>query len=419
MHVRRRSFEVNVGHSDNTGSSGGAYSITDFLSSSLGNFGSNPFDDSDAGAASSSDDDVTKEIFPPQKFMKRSSGVGVGFFSNQEQGHELGTAANVDGNTQEFDGDSRDYSIASQENFQEDSMDYRFQNHRSSLTGRQSSASASALRSTAEGEDTFDYIVLDQVAVATVAGHSNASQQTGGDLTDHSDGPRSQLSDGDTLDMDITAPIGGILGLDLEQPPKSFHGTDENDTMMSEQELTDNGERREREPSPQSHDSSSTAPSAAAPPVSNPSQQTSSRSSIPSASTKSNTLLARIFGRSMSHDNLQKHRSSFGEGSSSNNDHLSLDGSSSIDSGYSESQQLQQQKFPVTPPRRTSFLRDSHASPAVELSRELGTPKKHAPNVRASFNIFPEVIEKQLQNLESTKSTAPGNVSSINNIPEN
>ncbi|KAG0043446.1 hypothetical protein BGZ83_011403, partial [Gryganskiella cystojenkinii] len=409
---KERSFEVNVGHSDNTGSSGGAYSITDFLSSSsLGDFGSNPFDDSDAGPASSSDEDVTKEIFPPQKFMKRSSGVGIGFFPNHEQGHELGTAANVDGNTQEFDGDSRDHSMVNLENYREDSMEYRFQNHRSSLTGRQVSASASASGLAVDGEDTFDYIVLDHVAVATVSGNSSASQQVAGDLTDHSDGPRSQISEGDTLDMDITAPIGGILGLDLEQPPKSFQAVDENDTMMSEQDLTDGGKTQEHEPSPHPQTSfSSTSVTATAtatvpPATTNHNQQSLLRSSIPSANTKSNTLLARIFGRSMSSDNLQKHRNSLIEGAASdnNNDPLSLDGGSNNSGNYSDSQQT----IPSTPPRRTSFLRDNHASPGMELSRELGTPKKHASNVRASFNIFPEVIEKQLQNLESTKSTAP------------
>ncbi|GJJ70867.1 kinetochore protein Spc7/SPC105 [Entomortierella parvispora] len=378
---KERSFEVNIGHSDNTGSSGGAYSVGDLLSSSLGDFGSNPFDESDAGQASSSDDD-TKEIFPPQKFMKRSSGVSIGFLNRDD--NELGPAADVDGGTQDFDGDSRDFSTTSQDNYQEDSMDYRFQNHRSSLTGQPVTAE--------EREDTFEFLSMDQIA-----GPSG-----------HLDAPMSQMSDGDTLDMDITAPIGGIL--EQEQPPTSFHATEvEEDTVMSQHDLTDMSIGQEREPLPPVSSSDATTPAPApapapanattiappaptAPVTQNP---PSSRSSIPSANPRSNPLLVRIFNRSASSDDLKKHKDTAAKEAAK--ERLSLDGSSNSEN---------RPKFPSTPPRRTSFLRN-FSSPAVDAGRELGTPQKYTPNVRASFNIFPEVMEKQLQHLETSKPAVP------------
>jgi len=259
-------------------------------------------------------------------------------------------------------------------------MDYRFQNHRSSLTGQPTTA--------VEREDTFEFLSVDQVA-----GPSEPL-----------DAPMSQMSDGDTLDMDITAPIGGIL--ELEQPPTSFHATEaENDTMMSQQDLTDMSIGQEREPSP--HVTSSIASaftSAPAPPPAPPASSVpvsqnppSSRSSIPSANPRSNPLLVRIFNRSASSDDLKKRKDSVAKEAAK--ERLSLDGS-----GNSQNRP----KFPSTPPRRTSFLRGNNASPAVDASRELGTPQKYTPNVRASFNIFPEVMEKQLQHLQSSKPAAPG-----------
>ncbi|KAG0013969.1 hypothetical protein BGZ81_000741 [Podila clonocystis] len=365
-----RSFEVSVypGHSDSTGSSGIATSLF-VRDSSEDTGGKSPFDD-DIDQGSSSEDDEGN-FYPSANLMKRSSGVGIYQGDNDSilgPQLQLGTQsqsqtdyANLFGDRESgMQDDTEDYSLLGHD-FKDpgDSLILNFRKHRSSLPGR----SASLI----DNDDTVDY--------SSIAQHRLEGSKVG------NDGPMSEhsglITDEDT-DMDITSPIGaGIHALAQEQPPPAFAQDEDNTDMFSEGGTTmdmtmpigsgivevNKASTIEESQSKWRPNSETNAPT--------------NVHSIPAASSK------------------PEHPSN------NTSDHQT---NTTNDTNTGDATNPTEQQPPSTPPRRVSILRGG--SPSSTPRKGLGTPGKFTPRTHARYNIFPEVIENQLKNVEAS-STAP------------
>lgn len=367
IYILRRSFEVSVypGHSDSTGSSGIATSLF-VRDSSEDTGGKSPFDD-DVDQGSSSEDDEGN-FYPSANLMKRSSGVGIYQGDNDDilgPQLQLGTQsqsqtdyADLFGDRESMHDDTEDYSISGND-FKDpgDSLILNFRKHRSSLPGR----SVSMLNN----DDTADYSSIGQR-------RSDGTKSTVGIMSEHS----GLITDEDT-DMDITSPIGaGIHALAQEQPPAAFAQDEDNTDLFSEGGTTmdmtmpigsgivevNKAVASEDIPSEWRRNSGT-------PPATNsrPIPTTSSNVEHPS-------------------DNTNNHPTN------TTNDTHTGGATNSTD-----------QQPPSTPSRRISILRGG--SPSSTPRRGLGTPGKFTPRTHARYNIFPEVIENQLKNVEASSTT--------------
>ncbi|KAG0330583.1 hypothetical protein BGZ99_000054 [Dissophora globulifera] len=359
---KERSFEVDI-YSGNSESGSSGAETPFVLPSSDSDHAKTPFDDGDPDSESSSDDE-NRHFFPDRKHMKRSSGIGIyegdrdsvlGPQIDLEQGNEsrrLSTQSDIpnDG-TQDF------------------SMEYHFHKHRSSIP---------------------------EPLSAPLLPPSAFDQEVGGK-------EKRPVVDEDTdmdMDMDITAPIGGIQDLApelaQEMPPTAFHDVADNTAMFS-----DLGSMDMTQTVGGILDDNMTDVLLSATEVE---PSVSEAPSVPATSV-GRTLLSMLFGTKSSSNDDDK-----------NNDTVQKHTENEHDMGTeefftSESLRSDQVVAPSTPPRRGSSMRGGGGvgdrSPTSYPRRSLGTPGRLTPNVKARLNIFPEVLEKQLQTLESSTSSEP------------
>ncbi|KAF9580120.1 hypothetical protein BGW38_003357, partial [Lunasporangiospora selenospora] len=205
---------------------------------------------------------------------------------------------------------------------------------------------------------------------------------------DELDGAERFGGDEDT-DMDITAPIGaGIHELAQEQPPLAFDQAADHTAVFSDlgtpMDMTQTigagilETNLELEP---------TTPLDSVENVlmlTTPSPQSDAvdpEPSIPTTPTRAPRRQSDVF----------------------DNDNEGDDGFMSQDHTADFTQSISQ--IPSTPPRRVSLLRGGNASPTMTPRRGLSTPGRFTPTVKERFNIFPEIMERQLQNMESALTT--------------
>lgn len=362
-------MSVYPSNSDSTGSSGIATSL--FVhDSSEDTGGKSPFDE-DVDQGSSSEDDEGN-FYPSANLMKRSSGVGIYQGDNDSilgPQLQLGTQSQSQTDYADLFGergagmqdDTEDYSLSGHD-FKDpgDSLILNFRKHRSSLPGRSTSV--------IDNDDTADY---SSIRLHRPDGTKNGND---GPMSEHS----GLITDEDT-DMDITSPIGaGIHALAQEQPPPAFAHDEDNTDMFSEGGTTmdmtlpiGSGivevNKASTTEGVQSEWRRNSGASASA---TNP-------QSIPTTSSK------------IDHPSINTN----GHPTNTTNDINTGDATNSTE-----------QQPPSTPPRRVSILRGG--SPTSTPRKGLGTPGKFTPRTHARFNIFPEVIENQLKNVEAS-STAP------------
>ncbi|KAF8988754.1 hypothetical protein BGZ52_002153 [Haplosporangium bisporale] len=363
-----RSFEVSVypGHSDSTGSSGITTSLF-VRDSSDDTGGKSPFDD-DIDQGSSSEDDEGN-FYPSANLMKRSSGVGIYQGNNDDilgPQLQLGTQsqsqtdyADLFGDRESMHDDTEDYSMSGND-FKDpgDSLILNFRKHRSSLPGRSTSM--------LNNDDTADYSSIGQR-------RSDGTKSTDGPMSEHS----GLITDEDT-DMDITSPIGaGIHALAQEQPPAAFAQDEDNTDMFSEGGTT----------------MDMTMPIGSG--IVEINKATTS-DDVPSE-------LRRNSGNPLTTNSqpIPTTSSNPEHPSNNTNNHPT---STTNDTHTGSATNSTEQQPPSTPPRRISILRGG--SPTSTPRRGLGTPGKFTPRTHARYNIFPEVIENQLKNVEAS-STAP------------
>ncbi|KAF9112148.1 hypothetical protein BGX27_003919 [Mortierella sp. AM989] len=402
---KTRSFEVNIysGNSDSTG--GSATDTPFFLPSSDLNIGKTPFDDGDIDHGSSSEDD--SNFFPDASLMKRSSGVGL---YQGDRDNILGPRIDLaqaeetrfSQRLEHLDDGTQDYS-----------MEFRFLKHRSSIPERLPTPPPQH-----DGDQDFTQDFMDsQLYNADLIGSASRDLQAseaGGNISNehieksiplvaHDDlsnrilnirndmdmsfeealGKDRSILDEDT-DMDITAPIGaGIQQIAQELPPTAFHNAEDHTAIFSDlgtpMDLTQPFGAGILEV----HDDSAI--------VENSSERrTSNIASLPSTPVRSAQSL-HDSTNDKSIGNLTRD-----EAQKDNNEYSQVDPS-----------QPEQMSIPSTPPRQSSSLRDDTLSPSSFPRRSLGTPGRFTPSVKARLNIFPEVLEKQLQTLESSAPREP------------
>ncbi|KAF9996249.1 hypothetical protein BGZ79_010003 [Entomortierella chlamydospora] len=392
---KERSFEVNVysGHSDSTGSSGSGTPF--FLPSSDLDIGKTPFDDGDVDNGSSSEDE--SNFFPDANLMKRSSGVGL---YQEDQDSILGPRIDL-----AQAGDSRlpQRSENLDDGTQDYSMEFRFLKHRSSIPERLPTPPPQQYDG--DQEFTHDFLDSQQYDADQTDPLSKGLpvSASGGDISnDHSDvgkpiplvahndlsinilsiGNDVDLSIAEALskddrsildedtDMDITAPIGmGIQQISQELPPTAFHHAEDHTALFSDLGTPMDITQPFGAGILEANDESAAAESA-------PRTGASQYASLPSTSirpTGDSTVL------NNSNDMTAEHQTQ-----------------DTGDYSRADQSQSEQAAAPSTPPRRSSYPR-----------RSLGTPGRFTPSVKARPNIFPEVLEKQLQTLESTVHTEP------------
>ncbi|KAF9199089.1 hypothetical protein BGZ49_010848 [Haplosporangium sp. Z 27] len=382
---KERSFEVNIysGNSDSTGSS--APGTPFFLPSTDADMRKTPFGDGDIDNVSSSEEEEDSNFFPDANLMKRSSGVGLyGEDRDSILGPRVDLAQTEDRRLSQRSGNMDDGT-------QDYSMDFKFLKHRSSIPER---ITAPLLRQNdRDQESTNDFTNSQQYADQI---YSFSKDLLEGDITnDYSDSGKSiplvahddlsnnvlesrSILDEDT-DMDITAPIGGIQQIAQELPPTAFHDAGDNTAIFSDLGTPMDITQPYGAGILEAHEESSVAEISSG-------NLTTSLPSTPIKSTRSSLVL------------------------SNNSDNRTKDTFHKDSDDYSQdySSQTGQTSIPSTPPpRRNSSLRGDGLSPSSYPRRSLGTPGRFTPSVKARPNIFPEVLEKQLQTLESSTTSEP------------
>ncbi|KAF9432636.1 hypothetical protein BGZ76_010526 [Entomortierella beljakovae] len=437
-----RSFEVNIysSNSDSTGSSAAGTQL--FLpSSDLGSDGNTPFDDGDIGNGSSSEDD--SNFFPDSNLMKRSSGIGL----HQEGDRDDMLGPQIALSQTEVNRSIRE-SVNLDEGTQDYSMDYRFLKHRSSIPERLNSPLLRRDENEAASGNTNqsqEYHYEDQIDIGTkeftipTAGIDDLSNDPSNEVTNplvkHDDLSRDMLSIGNDVgmsivdvlgevdrsildedtDMDITAPIGGIQQIAQELPPTAFHNAEDNTAMFSDfgtpMDITQPFgagilEARNEPAAPENVTETGQRYETSVP--------TTPVKSAQSSISQNYSTGDKAFG-SHQRDEIQQQKSEVMHVDSSQI------GTSHVESSQIESSQINssqvdpqtgisgsdQPSAPSTPPRRSSSYRGDNLSPSSYPRRSLGTPGRFTPSVQARANIFPEVLEKQLQTLESSTAREP------------
>ncbi|KAI7819149.1 Spc7 kinetochore protein-domain-containing protein [Gamsiella multidivaricata] len=419
---KERSFEVSVypGHSDSTGSSGTGSAL--FLGSSDFSYEKTPFDDGDPDTGSSSEEE-NSHFFPDANLMKRSSGIGIyGRGRDSILGPQIDLGLMDDSirasqRPDNLDDGTQDYS-----------MTHSFQNHRSSIPERLPTPPRPHLQHedsqdfTNDFTDSQRYNASDPID-AGASSRSPPKLATEGVLTDEmfnaglspvllsqgdvaneilklrnelgldmteefAKGDRSAV-DEDT-DMDITAPIGGIqeLAQELAQelPPTTFLQTDDSTAMFSElgtpMDVT-------QPIGAGILDVSGSEPAETGNDLDRCEFNIANIPSTPTRSGRISLVLANksdgIFGQLVQDESQSRDKESF----------------------HSEPAQNGQPTAPSTPPPRAPSFRVDNLSPQLLPRLSLGTPGRFTPSVKARLNIFPEVLEKQLQTLESSTPTEP------------
>ncbi|KAF9983636.1 hypothetical protein BGZ65_001588 [Modicella reniformis] len=406
---KERSFEVNVypSHSDSTGSTESGIAL--FVPTSEVDHGKTPFDDGDIDDESNGGDEYNSHFFPDPSLMQRSSGVcifegdndsvlgpRINLIHQSGEEHLASQIMNQDDDTQDF------------------SMEYRFQGHRSSLPERlpapllpppqheeaqdvisdfmdSAQGDANGIEATLAGNATLVHEDIHLNSLLDFRHSSNLLSQGDimneqvelamTDLTDDFTRDDRSAVDEDT-DMDITTPIGGIHDLtqtqDLvnELPPTAFHSAQDNTIVFS-----DFGSPMDM-----------TQPIG----IGILDQHTFRPTSLPTTpvqSTRSPLLFNIIDDQSSEHrpqseNEAEKSNHSQGESSQTKSDNPSP---------------------PSTPPRRQrgASFHGTEAPPLSFPRRSLGAPGQFTPSVKARLNIFSEVLEKQLQTLESSAPSEP------------
>ncbi|KAF9926511.1 hypothetical protein BGZ67_008079 [Mortierella alpina] len=429
---KERSFEVNIdsGNTDSTASSARGSSVfahTDTHSSQ----DSTPFDGGDADNSSSSEDDSS--FFPDINSEKAPSSIGM--FEDERDGilgpqvHSGNTMADAElQESQGQDDGTQDMSMVSEDY----SMSFSYQNYnasflkaRSSLTGENpnlgegiagSQQHTSAMQVAATDSQTSSILSLTDAHLGDHLGIKTILDQ---DLTGNLTMSDRFAGDGDTADMDITAPIGvGIHEIAQEQPPTGFLHADDNTARFSElgtpMDLTipiGSGIRditEEQQPAGFSQTDDNTGmfsdlgtPMDITLPIGagileSYASTAEKDSTLPEAGNKIDTPLA-TFTQPINHDNTNEHNNA------SNNENNDRSGGAN----HGSEEQHNQEQMPSTPPRREPSIQTDGSSPIMIPRRSLGAPGRFTPTVKARLNIFPEVLERQLQTLESSSSTAP------------
>ncbi|KAG0215771.1 hypothetical protein BGX28_008081 [Mortierella sp. GBA30] len=435
---KERSFEVDIdsGTSDNTAGS------SVFPNSSDQSHDGAPFDNGEVDHGSSSEEDsnyfpdINPENRPSSAAMlqdERDGVLGPQVYPGPPiTADHLQQSQDAEDETQDMSMASEDFSMSfSYQNFSSAFMKARSslpgenQNRAEGLTGSQdhiSDVQVGAIAShNSDIADLVDnHLVSDHLGIASLLDH---------DMMDDIGKSDKFNGDGDTTDMDITAPIGvGIHEIAQEQPPTAFLDADENTARFSEtgapMDLTTpigSGIRdiaQEQQPAgfSQTDDSTGlfsdfgtpmdmTQPIGAGILETRSSQErvaieeddASNMHSIPSTPTK------QLGNNDSNHnDNANDTINNSHNGSNTSN------GNSRRDSvANAERPQSPQQQIPSTPPRRESAIRADSSSPILIPRRSLGAPGRFTPTVKARLNIFPEVLERQLRTLEASSSTAP------------
>ncbi|KAF9964325.1 hypothetical protein BGZ70_006606 [Mortierella alpina] len=424
---KERSFEVNIdsGNTDSTASSARGSSVfahTDTLSSQ----DSTPFDGGDADNNSSSEDD--SNFFPDINAEKAPSSIGMfeaerdGILGPQvHTGHtmadaDLQEAQGQDDGTQDMSMVSEDYSMS----FSYQNYNASFLKARSSLTGENPNL-GEGIAGSQQHTLAMQAVVTDSQASSILSltdshlgDHLGIKTIFDQDLTGNLTMSDRFAGDGDTADMDITAPIGvGIHEIAQEQPPTGFPHVDDNTARFSEMgtpmDLTlpiGSGIRditEEQQPAGFSQTDDNTGmfsdlgtPMDMTQPIGagileSHASTTEKDSAVPETEDKLDTPFASVM-QPINHDNTT-------------NEHNNDNDNENKDRGGEE--QHNQQPMPSTPPRRESSIHTDSSSPIMIPRRSLGAPGRFTPTVKARLNIFPEVLERQLQTLESSSSTAP------------
>ncbi|KAF9366073.1 hypothetical protein BGX34_006459 [Mortierella sp. NVP85] len=417
---RERSFEVNVhsSHSDSTGSSGSG--IPFFMPTSDADHSKTPFDDGDADNGISSDED-NSHFFPDPSLMKRSSGVAI--FEGEKDSIlgpqiELGpqtTGTHLTSQISNPEDDTQDFS-----------MEYRFQSHRSSLPERllepplpSRQQDVRVLMGSQQGNtNEAEVLSTNSATLEADNNHLNELLSVGSSLNllsqddilnEHldlamdmdmdltGDYTRDDRAGDEDTDMDITAPIGGINGLGQEQdlanelPPTGFHNAQDTTAIFSDigtpMDITQPiGGILESLDEPATVNGSQLDDnifhSVNIPPT-------------PVLSTQSQIL--------------------YGLDSSQSSEQPSQNGHQGDKGNHLRSEPPQtgptpgRPSSPPTPSRRQrgASFHGNEVTPLFFPRRSLGTPGQTTPSVKARLNIFPEVLERQLQTLESSAPTEP------------
>ncbi|KAI1319222.1 hypothetical protein EDD11_004616 [Mortierella claussenii] len=416
-----KDFEVNVYSSTSDGTESPGTGTAFILPTSELDIGKTPFDDGDVDNGSSSEDD--SNFFPDVTLMKRSSGVGL-YQSHRSSilGPQVDMGLSADRRlsqaSQNLDDGTQDYS-----------MEYRFRKHRSSLperlpapllqfdtndltddftsaqryNGGESDASKINLAA-AEVEDshTNDFPSGRDTAIESQIDLSSNVLDLGGGLDlamlDAPEGDDRSMVDEDT-DMDITAPIGvGIQQLAQEMPPTAFHNAEDNTGIFSDlgtpMDITQPfgaGILEARDEIATDEIESD--------------RRVSQSTSIPSTPIQSARSSLNF---SDNNDNDSNHNSKNNSNEATYGQHnQGVNQKESDDSFRTHAPSKDPPSVPSTPPRRVSALRNDALSPISFPRRSLGTPGRFTPSVKARPNIFPEVLEKQLQTLESSTPREP------------
>ncbi|KAF9950221.1 hypothetical protein BGZ72_008090 [Mortierella alpina] len=429
---KERSFEVNIdsGNTDSTASSARGSSVFAHTDTH-GSRDSTPFDGGDGDNNSSSEDD--SNFFPDINSEKAPSSIGMfederdGILGPQvHSGHTI-----MDTHLQESqapDDGTQDMSIVSEDY----SMSFSYQNYnasflqaRSSLTGENPNLGED-ITGSQQPNPGMQVAVTDSQASsilslreAHLGDHLGIKTILDQDLTGSLVMSDRFTGDGDTADMDITAPIGvGIHEIAQEQPPTGFLHADDNTARFSEMgtpmDLTipiGSGIRditEEQQPAGFSQTDDNTGlfsdlgtPMDMTQPIGagileSYSSTAEKGGALSETGDKTDTPAATSTQPTNSDNN--------NENINDNNNENSV-GSSGT--SHDSEEQHHPQPPPSTPPRRESSTRTDSSSPIMIPRRSLGAPGRFTPTVKARLNIFPEVLERQLQTLESSSSTAP------------
>ncbi|KAF9415552.1 hypothetical protein BGZ94_000067 [Podila epigama] len=367
---RRRSFEVNVypSHSESTGSSSVTRTSHSMLDSSDGDSGKSPFDD-DIDEGISSDDNDDSSLFSVS--LRRTSQMD----SDAVLGPRLppgtlsrSTSADYGEQDSGLQEDSEDLSMLGMD-FKDpgDSLILNFRKHRSSIPEPSTGPMLRGPFSTRGGS-----------AMEEIHSDSRRSSLNNGPLSEHS----GLVTDEDT-DMDITSPIGaGIHAISRELPPASFKQDEEHTDIYTDGELTMDMTMPIGSGIVEANKSFTSTKNAR---LSLENHQSSSGAEASAADTQSIPSTNLEPGQNTVNYNGNKP-------SNTNND---MNGGGAATSATDI-------QPPSTPPRRVSLLLRTANSSSSTPRRGLDTPGRFTPTVRARFNIFPEVLERQLKNVESS-----------------
>ncbi|KAF9181954.1 hypothetical protein BGZ51_005097 [Haplosporangium sp. Z 767] len=468
---KERSFEIdlNAGVSDSTGSSGANTGL--YLGSSETSSSGTPFDIGDLEHGSCSEDDdssffpemkngnllLEARTYQDEKDDVLGPQINMGLQDPQVDMELQGSdqfslqGDDTDDGTQDMSMASQDYSVIFSLQKQSsaipdsqppvtdhDGVDQHLLSEFTNFDASQTSSQAPSTGDIPSTESNHGSNFLDQA----IPDNFSAGDKSAGD--------------GDT-DMDITAPIGvGIHELLRENPPTAFHNADENtlvfsdtDTPMDMTQPIGVGIRELIQEQPPTAFQTADGDTAMFSDTDAPMDMTQtigvgirdvdqdySRRSFVHSEDDNDTAKFSDLGTPMdmtqtigagileSHDSSVVPKDTALVTNNSTRDSLGMhstlnraappsqirDTNNNTDDTresyrYSQAEILTNE--PSTPPRRSSTFRENSTSPVSLPRRSLGTPGRFTPTVKARLSIFPEVLERQLQTLESSSSTVP------------